>query len=107
MAEGLKIFKGKYQKASNKTVHGREINFKEGRFFITKVLKDANKWKGFDVDTTVTGAAILWNTDAVIRMKFLDVSESSGTEATPPTKRDVKKQKQNPEKWKIYVKDFW
>ena len=71
-------------------VHGREINFKEGRFFITKVLKDANKWKGFDVDTTVTGAAILWNTDAVIRMKFADVSESSGTEATPPTKRHKK-----------------
>lgn len=91
MAEGFKIFKGKYQKTSDKTVHGREINFKEGRFFITKVLKDANKWKGFDVDTTVTGAAILWNTDAVIRMKFADVSESSGTEANPPTKRDIKK----------------
>ena len=90
MAEGFKIFKGKYQKTSDKTVHGREINFKEGRFFITKVLKDANKWKGFDVDTTVTGAAILWNTDAVIRMKFADVSESSGTEATLPTKRHKK-----------------
>ena len=101
MAEGFKIFKEKYQKTSDKTVHGREINFKEGRFFITKVLKDANKWKWFDVDRTITGAAILWNTDVVIRMKFVDVSESSGTQATPSTKRDAKKRKWNPEKWKI------
>ena len=37
-------------------------------------------------------------------MKFVDVSESSGIEATPPTKWDVKKRKRNPGKWKIYVK---
>ena len=43
MHDGYKIFKAKYQKTKDETVHGHQINQNEDRFFITKVLKDANK----------------------------------------------------------------
>ena len=101
---GIKIFKAKFQKTDDKTVHGKEINDSKGRFFITKVLTNASKWHAFDMDTNVTGAAILWSTTDIIRMKLVDVSESSGTEATPPTQREKKKKKRNPELWKTAVK---
>ena len=53
----------------------------------------------------MTGAAILWRTDAITRLKFVDISESYGTEATPPTKREKRKQhKRNPQNWNIVVK---
>jgi len=34
----------------------------------------------------------------------VDVSESSGTEATPPSKRVERKRKSNPEEWKCNIK---
>lgn len=100
---GLKAFKAKFQKTTDKTVHGKEMNENEGRFFITKVLKDANKWGEFDVDRHQVGSAILWNTLSIMKMRYA-VTDSSGTEATPPSKRDTKKRKRNPEKWKSAVK---
>ena len=60
--------------------------------FLSQVWKDANKLEKVHVQTTVARAAILRNTTAVTRPKF--VSVSSGTEATPPAKRDEKKRTQ-------------
>ena len=99
MHDGLRIFKVKYQKTTDKTVHVIQINLHEGKFFITKVLKDANKWNGLDIDISVTGAAILWGTDAATRLKYVDISES-----TPPTTKEKRKNKRNPQNWSIVIK---
>ena len=52
----------------------KKIKHNKRRLF-SQVLKDANKWEGFNIDTTIAGAAILWSTTAVIRLKFVNVSE--------------------------------
>ena len=48
------------------TTHGKRIEKGEGRFFITKVLKDARVWKVFNIDKLCAGSLISW--------KLLDVS---------------------------------
>ena len=90
MSNGKKIFKAKYQKTTDKIVHGVEMKENDARFFITKVLKSASSWKDFDVDKHAAGGAILWSTKAIIKMrlgscevasclwKYLEIKSSEG-----------------------------
>ena len=61
------------------TVHGKVAKENEGRFFITKILKDCLQYPHFNKDHHCTGSAILWNKDDTCSIKHLEV-ETPGTE---------------------------
>ena len=76
------------------TIHGKRIEKGEGRFFITKVLKDARVWKELNTDKMFAGSPISW--------KLLDVSRNRVS--TYPTVLQTKKVKQKESEWQINVK---
>ena len=88
---GKDIFKAKFKKTPLGTmVHGQELDADSGRFFILKILKDANNWKKFDVDKHCVGAPIKWDIKNVRQSKQKNISEL-GTEArfaTPQAERE-------------------
>ena len=96
--EKFEVFKAKYEKSNPGTaVHGITIQEDEGRFFITKVMRNVIKWKDFDADVMCEGAAILWKKSDIKRRNGVDVN--IGTEALHPTPRLERKRKRQPEKW--------
>ena len=63
---GKDIFKANFEKTPLGTmVHGQELDADSGRFFILKILKDANNWKKFDVDKYCVGVTIKWDLKSV------------------------------------------
>ena len=77
---------------STSTVHGKPLKAGEARFFITRVMRDAEFWKEFEVDVMCVGAPIMWKIADVIIPQNKAVSKQ-GTEATNPVLLDVKKKK--------------
>lgn len=63
---------------------GKTLQHDERRFFITKVLRNAAKWKDFDCDTIDKRAAILWNKNDIKRIST-HIGQVTGAEATNPT----------------------
>ena len=95
--QGKQIFQGKFQKTSaGSTVHGVELSDDSGRFLITEVLKNAKTWKGFDIDKTCNGAAIMWKLKTIQRIKR---KAEMGTEALRAAPLAKKKRKRNPDQW--------
>ena len=74
MNNGARISKTK-RKMIQKCID-KKSNTIRGDF--SHVLKDANKWEGFNINTTIAGVAILWSKTAIIRLKFVNVSELQG-----------------------------
>ena len=102
--KGIDIFKAKCQEwALGMTVHGQAVAADERRFLITKLLKKANTWNGFDVDRTAVNCFVKWKVKDVRKMKKKEIS-ILGTEATYATPITEKKRKRAPEKWKANVK---
>lgn len=66
---------------------------------MTKVLRNAVKWSGFNCEKMGKGAAILWNKENVKRRSVL-AEQKVGTEASYPTVLTSRKRKRNPEEWK-------
>lgn len=100
LRNNIKMFSGKYEKTDpgKTTVHGNILQENEGRFFITKVMRNVSKWKDFDVDVMTVGAPILWKKSELMR-KNSAVDVTIGTEARNPTARFERKRKRQPEKW--------
>ena len=101
MNNDSEVFKAKYEETEVGTeVHGRTLKEGEGRFFITKVMRNAvNKWTDFDPDTMCVGAPILWQKDKTKRSGPVTVS-AMGTEAKNATPLETRKRKRKPELWK-------
>ena len=108
----IKVFSAKYEKTSPEatTVHGITLQKDEGRFFITKVMRNVSKWKEFDVDRMQEGAPVKWKISDIMR-KNSAVNIDTGTEARFATPRSTRKRKRQPEKWKRNKKqsskEFW
>ena len=90
---GKDVFKGTFHVIDDKFVHGKELDENHGRFFISKVLKDANRWKSFNPELHCVGAAVMW--------KLVD---KLGTEATYATPLIGRKRKRNEGKWQVKMK---
>lgn len=95
---GKDVFKGTFSATEDKFVHGKELDKFHGRFFITKVLKDAGKWKNFDADVHIVGAPVMWKLSSINRMMRTPFSQL-GTEATNATPLAARKRKKNPDNW--------
>ena len=54
------LLKGTFHDTDDKFVHGKELDVNHGRFFITKVLKNADCWKSFKPEFHCAGAAVMW-----------------------------------------------
>ena len=95
---GKDVFKASYQHTSDTTVHGQTLDKEHGRFYITKALKDANRWKAFNVDKHCVGAAVMWHLKNVWRMMRKPFSEF-GTEAAFATPLVGRRRKRNETEW--------
>ena len=98
--QGKDILKGTYQVTDDKFVHGQELDENHGRFFITKVMKDAGTWKKFDPEVHCVGSAVMWKLANIRRMIRTPFSKL-GTEATYATPLPKPKRKRNPEDWQV------
>ena len=68
-------------------MHGQSIELGEGRFLMTKVMKDANLYPNFDIDRHAVGTFILWSMSDAHDVERILV-EKSGTEDLVPKMRD-------------------
>ena len=97
---GKDLFKAWYEKCSIETmVHGEMIGEGNGRFFITRVLKDAKEWSQFDEDKHVKGAAIKWSF-LTSRKRKRKAFVAQGTESKSPTPLQRRNKKMTPTKLK-------
>ena len=97
---GKDVLKWKFHDTDDKFVHGKELDVNHGRFFITKVLKDADCWKS---EFHCAGAAVMWKLANIRRMIRKPFSKL-GTEATCATPLIGRKRKRNEEKWQVKEK---
>ena len=82
---GTDIFRGKYESCpEDSLVHGETLGEDHGRFFITKVFKNASKWKDFDCDKHTSGAVVKWPFNSIRKLMRKDV-HAQGTESRLPT----------------------
>ena len=80
--DGKEIFKARYEETDEGfLVHGIPIQPGEGCFFITKIMRNAVKWKNFNSDTMCQGSAIFWRKDELIRRPAPISINEMGTEA--------------------------
>ncbi|XP_065668762.1 uncharacterized protein LOC136088606 [Hydra vulgaris] len=88
------IFSGNFEVTTewSDSVHREIIPKGFGRFFITKVLKNFNKYPKFDFDKTNIDAAILWNLSDREKFRLVEL-EKSGTEELIPTLCDTNPKK--------------
>ena len=104
MKIGKRIFTATYNvNSETTTIHGKRNEKGEGRFFITKILKDARVWKEINIDKMCAESPILWKPLDVSVLQKVTIP-LQGTESTYPTVVQTKKVKQKESEWQINVK---